>query len=222
MSVLRSEPKAQIVRTDECTAWWPGVWNWATDHCEEMYLGMIDVGSSEERNERDDFVFSATSPTASSGGLPLPASRSRRPPPLPAGPPLTSEKTCTVPWSELTASQVESKLKAIDWMSAASAPRRSSCSGCPECESQTRMSVPRSEAVASRVPSRLSARHESVPSCAAIRVGRLMSKSSTRKCPFCNPGHASTHALEEGLSAHSPFGLEMVSKWCISRRSAKL
>jgi hypothetical protein len=110
----------------------------------------------------------------------------------------------TVPWSEETASQVESKLNAMLWISAASAPRLSSWSAWPECESHTRISVPRSDAVARRVPSRLSARQESEPSCAAISVGLRMSKSSTRKCPFCSPGHASTHVLDDGLSAHRP------------------
>jgi len=129
---------------------------------------------------------------------------------------------CTVPWSEDTASHVESKLKAMLWISACSAPRRSSWRGCPECESHTRIRVPRSEAVASLVPSRLSARQERDDSCAEMRVGRRMSKSSTRRWPFCRPGQASTQVLELGLSAQSPLGLDIVSKWCIRRRSAKL
>mmetsp|Transcript_7973 Transcript_7973/g.20489 ORF Transcript_7973/g.20489 Transcript_7973/m.20489 type:complete len:215 (+) Transcript_7973:657-1301(+) len=199
----------------------PGVWNCATLHCDVMYLGVSDCGSTLERKDHVDLAFSAASscavPFASSSAVP-----GLGPAAPPPGAPAPSEKTWTVPWSELTASHEASMLKEMLWMSACSAPRRSSCSACPVCESHTRMSVPRSDAVASRVPSRLSARHESVDSCADINVGRRMSKSSTRRWPFCKPGQASTHVFELGLSAHKPFGLEIVSKWCMSRRSAKL
>jgi hypothetical protein len=127
-----------------------------------------------------------------------------------------------VPFSLVQASMLDPTLKARQWMSALSAPRRSSWRRSPVAVSYTRIRVPFSLAVARRVPAPLRARHARAASCAAMSVVFRWSYSSTRTWPFCTPGQARTLWVGEGLTAQRPLGLSAVSTWSTRVRSAKL
>lgn len=60
---------------------------------------------------------------------------------------------CIVPLSDETQMRVDSVLKAMEYISALSIPRRSSCSNVPVAVLNTRMSVPLSLVVAHLDPS---------------------------------------------------------------------
>mmetsp|Transcript_27968 Transcript_27968/g.70515 ORF Transcript_27968/g.70515 Transcript_27968/m.70515 type:complete len:226 (-) Transcript_27968:70-747(-) len=118
--------------------------------------------------------------------------------------------------------RVEVGLKDRELICAACAPLLTSCSGLPECVSNTRRMVPFSLAVTSRDPSRLSARHDRCDVWASILLVLLASNSSTRTCPLWLPGHASTVWWDEGESAQRPLGLDTVSISCVHTKSLNL
>mmetsp|Transcript_24392 Transcript_24392/g.62012 ORF Transcript_24392/g.62012 Transcript_24392/m.62012 type:complete len:296 (-) Transcript_24392:237-1124(-) len=144
------------------------------------------------------------------------------PAPAPVDTASDSANTCTVDLSEDTASQSQPRDSAMEWMMAWSAPRLSSCSSCPSAVFHTRTSVPLSLALASRLPHSDSDSADSALLCALMNLVWRRSYSSTRICPVCRPGHASTvdSAVEE--TATRPLGFARVSIWCSSLRSAKL
>jgi len=95
-----------------------------------------------------------------------------------------SVNTCTVPLALETANQRRFGWKARLYISARSAPRRSSCNFVPSAVLNIRTRVPLLLAVAKRAPSRESDRQANEESCACTNLVFFALYSSIRTSPF--------------------------------------